>query len=319
MSYRDTYVYFIQHNFKDLENGQEIIDKLKRSNEIAIRFGSLDEKNSVSKYLNNGDTKKLHMNVSRWITLLNLLKANKKVLVVSQYKNESITYVGYIDVENSKLDINSTEEIQYLKLNDVRPFKDSIEFQVFNHLIANNTTISPIKKKEKLIYHLYHGISSEDISGSINDYISDVYFEILCKEYLEKLFASNGSTLITPIGGISQYFDILLKLNDENKTIIAAQVSNTNSKDLLLLKAENIAKINVDKYFLFGDLDELNCENEEGKEITFIPIKNVISEIKNPDLTGKIIPKINSIYNNSFNETADCGLPTADQTKTTNA
>jgi hypothetical protein len=147
---------------------------------------------------------------------------------------------------------------------------DSIDlrtYPILKSIIPHQVTISAVKQRKNVIYHIYYGAQySLDLSLMTASTI-----EVMCTEWLRSRFADESYRVCYQIirtGGNFADVDIL-GANNQNK-IIAAQVSNTFDKNLVNKKIDKLKAFSSDVKIMFSNVQASDLEKIDGCQNIFI-------------------------------------------------
>lgn len=313
MSKKPLNVYFIRHNFKDLNDGNQIIEELFSKQEIAIRLQTKEDIDSWKKTKNQFKNCKIPV-VREWRKIEKICTDND-ILIIAKYFNNPKILVGIIKKGAKTIEKEQSQSFfKIFKLKDVMYFTEDDKHKFFSTIIPAKTAISNIETKKEIVNNIYFN----DLTKFNVDFLTDTHVEQLCNDWLKLKYYKEFDRYIFPLGGHIQYLDCLFRLYD--KTIISSQITTSSRSHTLNSKATNLLKISADEHYLFGK--SKNFKAEKIKYISIYEVWNKMSKISNyiEALKVEVIQFYSSIQENQIdNETADYGLPTADQTKTTNA
>jgi hypothetical protein len=282
-------VYFIRQKFKDLTDGQQIINQLHKNAEIAIRLEDNDEVISWNDTKDDYLAKVKSRGVKAWRKLENLVKSND-VLIVSQYNNTSTTLIGILKKDSMIIEEKiGKAELKKYKLSEVKYIKENKKYKLFTTLNPSGLTIIPVLKSREIINFIYSG----NINNISLETLTNTHVEELCNDWIKKQNENDFHREIFPPGGNTEFLDILIQL--KNNTIIAAQVSTSSDKNRVENKCVKLLKVQADKYYMFGNLEGYNNEN-----LNYIMLKKVWGDLTSDSNYLQIINKKLTEFYQSF-------------------
>lgn len=294
----DCETYFIRNNFGD-ESFSEIREEFFDKNQIGILVN--DERKDWER-LENGekilDSKSTF--IRSWFTLQNKV-SQKNVIVVASYPNQTKYKIGLIPkgskFSERKINLNAKipQSLKIFQLDNAVEI-DKRDTQIFNALIPQQNTLSPIHKRKNLVVFKY-GQRGDFYKGRMPialENLSENPIELLCAEWLRSDFVSKENRIkaqLLKVGGNNAKTDIVGFSEDGNK--ISAQVSYTNNKAQINKKISNLLTTKAHKYFMFC-LENEDIENEyaENRNVSIISIENVFEDLKNDDFYRQVVEEL---------------------------
>ena len=241
------------------------------------------------------------MYLNRFFTLTNKA-SNQDVLVILEFKDN-----GKGKKPNIKIGIlRKATEIKVFKGNNYEIFYLELDpesvvvmpkgrYSILNSLIPSNVTLGPVMSRENAINELYYHVKDGSIIRKQLDNLPNDKIEDLCTMWLQSKFAGKYKfrEVYVKNGRLNfPFLDILGKT--ENNELLAAQVSFTNDKGIILSKIDKLKRaIENVTYILFTrlskqDFDSL-CNKKSIQDVNHVSLGQVWDDLYNdPALKGKV-------------------------------
>lgn len=219
MNSEDFHTYFIRNNFQGKEI-QPLRDEMFDKCQIGILVDQKDEKIKWESILNSAKIKlPKTLFIDRWFSLEKSVK-EKDVIVVSTYLGKDEFIIGQILKGKKFYSHKKNNDLKIFDLDNSKIFSKK-NFQIFNSLIPQQSTLSPVHKRKNFILSKYFGY---ELDISLKN-LSEISIEIMCMEWLRSNFAPREYKIksqLLKIGG--NYAKVDIYGFTENTEKIAVQV-----------------------------------------------------------------------------------------------
>lgn len=279
----DFETYFIRNNFGD-DSFSIIREELFEGNLIGILVDQDYEINDWNRIQNEdriSNTKSTF--IRSWFSLQKKV-LEKDVIVVSGYLNQSKYKIGLISKGSKFFELKSNTNVKVFQLDNVITI-DKSETQIYNSLIPQQNTLSPLLKRKNFIIAKYLGLELTINLGNL----SEDSMEMICLEWLRSDFVSKEIRIksqLLKFGGTNVIIDIY-GLNGKGKKI-AVQVSYTNDIKRINKKIENLLTFKADKYFMFCLENEIVTD----EKVKIISLEKVFEDLNSDDFYSKVIKEL---------------------------
>lgn len=251
-------VWFIRNNFGD-DSFSKIRSQLFEENQIGIL---VDQKYEIEdwKRLENGE-KMLSSKSSfirAWFTLQQKVK-ERNVIVVSSYLNQSQFKIGLITKGSNYFELKNNPDVKIFQLDNIINVEKK-DTPIFNALIPQQSTLSPIHKRKNYVISKY---LKTKLSISL-DNLSESAIELMCAEWLRSDFVERKFKIksqLLKIGGSNAISDIY-GLSESGEKIVA-QVSFTKDFKQINKKIINLLKFKANRFLMFCNADSITDEKVE--------------------------------------------------------
>lgn len=277
----DFETYFIRHNFGDSFSKKK--EELFEKNLVGILVDQDYEKQDwkrIESGLKINNSKSTF--IRSWFSFQNQV-LEKNVIIVSSYPNQSKFKIGLISKGSKFFELKTNSDFKVFQMDNVVDI-DKKDIPIFNAIIPQQNTLSPIHKRKNFVIYKYLGV---EIPVMLEN-LSENSIELLCAEWLRSDFVSKENRIKSQLlrtGGNYAKAD-MVGLTEKEKKVVA-QVSFTDNKNQILNKISNLSKMKADKYFMFCLETEITNENVE---IVFI--EKVFSDLNNDKFYKKIIEEL---------------------------
>ena len=274
----DVDVFFIRNNFKKSDEMRKLFFD---NNQVAVHIDQPDEVEDY-KLLRAEQERKNPKNpktnfIERWFIINTSLKKND-VIIVSTYRdndknNEKYPIkIGLVPKGSTYFEFSDNPAYKVFQLsNAIRVEKK--DTQIFSAIIPAQGTISRLLKRKNYVISKFNGTPLETVIENI----SEKSLELICLEWLRsdicpKEYKIKYQLLLT--GG--NYAKVDVYGHTYNGKSISAQVTNSNSTNMVEKKIEKLRTFSSDLRLMFCD-DTTN----KNREIPIISIKDVWSDLLN--------------------------------------
>lgn len=249
----DIPVFFIRHNLKD----DLLVSEFERNDLISIHLGTDEEKSEWDALLNGKKPKSKSPIVNHFFKMKEHL-ATGDILVIAFYKSDKFK-IGLLNQGCGFETHKEDGDYKYFSLSSVKSF-DKSNYPIFQSIIPQQVTVSPIHKRKEFAKYLYQGRLTE-LPILVNN-ISDKLIELMCLEWLRSICCQGKWRLhnqLLLVGG--NYADIDIYGTTYDGKIIAAQVSNADSPKRVNEKIEKLKKFNrAEIKLMFSNNGETDAE-----------------------------------------------------------
>ena len=278
----DFETYFIRNNFGD-ESFSKTREELLKKNLLGILVDQDFEIEDWEKAKSGLKVNNPQGFVNAWFSLQNKV-LNKNIIVVSSYLSPPKYKIGLISKGSEFFNLKTNSDVKVFQLDNVVEV-DKKDTPIFNAVIVQQKTISPIHKRKNFIISKYLG---RDLPLVLEN-LSENSIEILCSEWLRSHFVSLDIRIksqLLKIGGNNAKIDIF-GITEKGKKI-AAQVSYTKNKTEINKKIANLLTAKADKYFMFC----LESETIKNDDVKIFSLEQIFTDLKNDKFYRQIIEEL---------------------------